>query len=191
MKNQKNECVSGSENWVTVIADGDLECTLNATIVENRILFFVEDNGNLSDDFTDYEAALKAYIQVAFRRANNGFSTAKQNNPWMREEAKQGNILYSFMIIDEGFLQAEKLLIDDNLVRLIERAETILKDYLEQHGYSEDELPELMTEDGYCKIVKSKSGIPCYEYEDEIWNYKFDGEETVESVIAALRESIK
>ena len=42
----------------------------------------------------------------------------------------------------------------------------------EQHGHgsSEDELPELMTEDGY-----SKAGTPYYEYEDEIWNYRFDG----------------
>ncbi|MGG3471410.1 hypothetical protein ABES02_28555 [Neobacillus pocheonensis] len=189
MKNQKNECVSGSENWVTVISDSALECTLNATIVDNQVLFFVEDNGNLSDDFTEYEAALKAYIQVAFKRANNGFSTAKQFSPWEHEDTSQVKTLYSFVIIDEGFLQADKLLIDDNLTRLIDHAETILKDYLEQHGYSEDGLPELMTEDGYCKIVKSKSGMPCYEYEDEIWNYKFDGEETVESVIDALRKS--
>jgi hypothetical protein len=76
MEKQKNQCVAGSENWVSLLSGGDLECSLNATVVNGQILYFVEDGGNCSNDFTQYEAALRSYIEVSFKKSNNGFATA-------------------------------------------------------------------------------------------------------------------
>lgn len=68
------------------------------------------------------------------------------------------NTLFSFFVIDEGgILQVETLLIDSDLERLIEQVQKRLNKQLFENGYHAGDLPELMTDDGYCnRMVRDR-----------------------------------
>jgi hypothetical protein len=66
----------GSENWVVLIDGGDTLCSLNARVCNDKVEYFVENNGDLSDDFEDYNAALDLYARICFQRSNHGIKSA-------------------------------------------------------------------------------------------------------------------
>jgi len=85
--------------------------------------------------------------------------------------------IYTFIICDEG--QVKEVFTDCSLQGLIQTAEYRINLYLADNGY--DGEVELMTEDGYVKIVSTI--IACHEEEEHIWSYSFDGEETVSDAL--------
>ncbi len=57
-------------NWVELICDSFVECSLNATIEEGKIYYLVENEGQI-EDYRDFNEALKAYIEIAHKKKNN------------------------------------------------------------------------------------------------------------------------
>lgn len=99
----------------------------------------------------------------------------------------QKQIVYSFFIVDQGLLHVESLLIVEDLHEISEYAELATIRYLAENGYMNEGNDELATEDGYALIVKSLYGVPADEYQEIIWNYRMDGEETVSQSIGEIK----
>jgi hypothetical protein len=55
---------------VTLFDNKFAECSLNAVIVNDVIYYMVERDGDIVNDFTDYNKALEAYIRVCFEKIN-------------------------------------------------------------------------------------------------------------------------
>jgi hypothetical protein len=50
--------------------DNQAECSLNAVIVDDVIYYMIESDGDIVNDFTNYNQALEAYIKVCFEKIN-------------------------------------------------------------------------------------------------------------------------
>lgn len=59
-------------NMVTLIQEPRQTCSLNAIVVEEEIIYGVEDDGDI-EEYSDYQTALENYIKVAYtkNKANN------------------------------------------------------------------------------------------------------------------------
>ncbi|WP_054029154.1 hypothetical protein [Bacillus sp. FJAT-28004] len=91
---------------------------------------------------------------------------------------KQGQIVYSFFIVDQGLLYLESLFMTEDQSEAERYARSFTAEYLVAHGYDGGGL-EKETDDGYAMIVKSRYGVAACVYQELIWNYRMDGKETI------------
>jgi hypothetical protein len=55
---------------VTLFDNHQVECSLNAVIVDDIIYYMVESDGDIVNDFVDYNKALEIYVRVCFEKIN-------------------------------------------------------------------------------------------------------------------------
>jgi hypothetical protein len=56
---------------VSIIENSNAEVSIQAVIVDGEIYYMLESDGDIKDDFTDYNKALEAYIKLCFEKINN------------------------------------------------------------------------------------------------------------------------
>lgn len=95
--------------------------------------------------------------------------------------------LFILHVIDEG--QSKRTIVDFSLSRLAHQAETVISNYLSNHGFSHSGSDDLQTEDGYAKIIRTLVNNP--ETEELIWSYSFDGQSSLHFEIKQLHDRVK
>lgn len=71
----KNNLQVGTEKYVQLFDGGEAECSLSATIINDQILYIVENSGKI-EEHVNYNQALEEYIKTCFTKINGGNGTA-------------------------------------------------------------------------------------------------------------------
>lgn len=64
---------AGTETYVDLFDGGEVECSLSATIIDNKVIYITESDGN-TNEHSEFATALEEYIKICFEKKNGAKS---------------------------------------------------------------------------------------------------------------------